>query len=89
MNTLTQKLSSVLFPVITGVALLASGCGGVDPDPDPGTDPDLTTTTACMQDSWTRVNDGSGGGKVELTYEILEDGTLIQRSYVDNISTYE
>lgn len=74
----------MLLLFLSGLAL--AGCGGVDDDPD---DPiDTSTTASCLQDTWSRTLQGSSG-HVDLTYEFLEDGTYIQRSYVDNISTAE
>lgn len=75
---------SVILPVVTSII----ACGGVDEDPGDG-NPDLSSISSCMQDSWTRTIPGNNGGSIQLTYEFLENGTYIQRSNVDNISTAE
>ncbi|AHK17275.1 hypothetical protein [Thalassolituus oleivorans] len=73
----------ILISLLFGAML--SACGGVDEGIPPITSGG--TTASCIQDTWSRNIPGIGGGSVELTYEFLEDGTYIQRSYVDNIST--
>ncbi len=75
--------SIFLIPLISSLV----ACGGVDEEP-PG-DVDMSTFTGCLQDTWTRASAPASGANVELTYEFLENGTFIQRSHVDNISTYE
>lgn len=70
------------FSLVLSITTFLIACGGVDE----GDTPDYSTPTGCIQDEWTQTVANSRG-TVELTYEFLEDGTFIERSYADNIST--
>jgi hypothetical protein len=74
--------SIFLIPLISTLA----ACGGVDDEPDNPVD--TSTISSCIQDNWTRTIRGTSGS-VDLTFEFREDGTYVQRSHVDNISTAE
>ena len=74
--------SIFLVPLISTLV----ACGGVDDEPDNPVD--TSTISSCIQDNWTRTIRGTSGS-VDLTFEFREDGTYVQRSHVDNISTAE
>lgn len=76
------------FSLVLPITTFLIACGGVDDGDTGGGNPDLSSISSCMQDTWSRTIQGSSG-IIDLTYEFLENGTYIERSHVDNISTAE